>query len=317
MIHLLKEKTGLNLEYYRRTFILRRLKARMIRMKINDLKKYNSFLLSNKTELKQFKDAFTINYTYFFRDWDVYATLQNIFLKSLNIEKEEKFLEELRPDCPEDGTVRKKRRALLQKEIVYSPSLFDNLKNLSIYRKLINPRILKRPINIWSCACASGEEPYSIAMIINNLSNKIPNFCKFRIIASDIDKYAIEDAKKAVYTQEKMKNVPILYENKYFKKEMSLHGYLYYLSKAIKESITLLNEDITKIDIYPWKFDLIFCRNLLIYFNIQNRNKFLKILEKQLKKGGLLFLGKTETILNENSSLKIIDPIHHIYIKKF
>jgi len=314
LIILLKEKTGLNLDYYRRTFILRRLKARMIRVTCTDLDKYNKFLLSNKEELKKFVDSFNINYTFFFRDWDVYATFQNLFLKSLDSE-DELFLDSLRPKLPINEGRMPKRKINVEQPIKYHKTLFSNIERLSLYKKIKSIRKVNPPIYIWSCACASGEEPYSLAMILNNLKNHFPRFPKYEVIASDIDSFAIEDAKRAEYGEESVRNVSDFYHKKHFTLKKTPHGNKYLLSNEIKKSITLVNEDITKIRTHPWKFDVIFCRNLLIYFNIENRNKFLKIIEKQLSEGGLLFLGKTESLFNSHGQLKIIDPSNHIYIK--
>jgi chemotaxis methyl-accepting protein methylase len=314
LIRLLKGATGLNLDYYRRTFILRRLKARMIRVHCIDLDKYNKFLLSNKEELKLFGDSLNINYTYFFRDWDVYATIQKIFLKSLNVE-DEHFLNKLRPNIDFDDAKRPKRKINVEQLIKYNESLFDNIERLSLYQKIKSKRKVNPPIYIWSCACATGEEPYSLAMILNNLKQSVPHFPQCEVIASDINKFAIENAKRAVYGEESMRNVSDYYHNKFFTHRKTLHGSEHSLSNDIKKSITLVNEDITKIRRHPWKFDMIFCRNLLIYFNIENRNKFLKIIEKQLSEGGLLVLGKTESLFNTHGRLKIIDPSLHIYVK--
>jgi len=183
-----------------------------------------------------------------------------------------------------------------------------------LYRKIKSKRSVNPPIYIWSCACASGEEPYSLAILLNNLKHHFPNFPKCEVIASDIDNFAIEDAKKAVYGEESIRNVSEYYLNKHFTLKNTSQGIKYHLSNDIKKSITLVNEDITKIRTHPWKFDVIFCRNLLIYFNIENRNKFLKIIERQLSEGGLLILGKTESLFNTHGRLKIIDPTNHIYI---
>lgn len=314
LISLLKQKTGLNLGYYRRTFILRRIQARMIRINCKDLERYNSFLLSNVNELKRFVESFNINYTYFFRDWDVYATIQNMLLKSLRINHDDS-LKWLRPRIPKAPEKLPKKTKIAEQEIQFNEKLFSNLREFSLYKKINNPKAVKIPLYLWSCACASGEEPYSLAMILNNLREKFPRFSKFEIVASDIDKFAIETAKRGIYTEESIKNMSTFFENKYFKKKSTMLGNEYHLSHKIKNSITLLNEDITKIHLYSWKFDLILCRNLLIYFNIENRNKFIRTLERQLNDGGLLVLGKTESLFEHEGNLKMIDPLNHIYIK--
>ncbi|MFX1276169.1 MAG: CheR family methyltransferase [Promethearchaeota archaeon] len=314
LISLLKQKTGLNLGYYRRTFILRRIQARMIRINCNNLERYNKYLLSNVNELKRFVESFNINYTYFFRDWDVYATIQNILLQSLKIENDE-FLNKLRPRIPETPQKLPKRTRIAEQDIIYNKNLLSNLKELAVYKKINNPKKVKVPIYIWSCACATGEEPYSLAMIFNNLQESLPNFSKYEIIASDIDKFAIEAAKRGIYTEESIKYMSKYNEKRYFKKKTTVLGDQYHITNNIKKSITLLNEDITKIHLYSWKFDLIFCRNLLIYFNIENRNMFIRTLERQLNDGGILVLGKAESLFEKEGSLKLIDPTNHIYVK--
>ena len=314
LIKILKKKTGLNLEYYRRTFILRRIKARMLNTNFNILEKYNDYLLSQKEELRKFVDSFNINYTYFFRDWEVYATIQKLFLQSLNMNGGD-FLHNLRPKASPEDEDRPKRQLMVQKEILFNQNMFSRIWNLSLYKKIKNPRTPKTPIYIWSCACASGEEPYSLSIILHNLKEYTRKTIKYQIIASDIDKYAIEDAKKAVYTEESVRDVSPYYLNKYFYKKNTPSGKKYHLSHKIKKEITFLNEDITKIHMYSWKFDIIFCRNLLIYFNIENRNKFIKTLEHQLNDGGLLVLGKTESLFDKQGTLKLIDPRNHIYMK--
>jgi len=314
LILLLKKKTGLNLGYYRRTFILRRIKARMIRINCNNLERYNNYLLSNVNELRRFVESFNINYTYFFRDWDVCATLQYMILRCLNANDEE-LLKCLRPRIPETPEKLPKRTQIAEQDIKYDNKLIFNLKEFSLYKKINNPKKVKIPLYFWSCGCATGEEPYSLAMIMNNIRQRYPHLTTFEIIASDIDKYAIEAAKMGIYSEESIKYISDYFENKYFKKKSTPTGNKYHLSHKIKNNITLLNEDITKIHLYSWKFDLIFCRNVLIYFNIENRNKFILTLEHQLNDGGILVLGKTESLFEQKGHLKLIDPSRHIYIK--
>lgn len=286
----------------------------MIRINCENLEKYNSYLLSNVNELKRFVESFHINYTYFFRDWDVYATIQKIVLQSLD-SNDEDFLKYLRPRIPESPEKLPLRTKIAGQEIKHSKMLFSNLRKTSLYNKINNSKRVKLPLYIWSCACATGEEPYSLAMLLDNIRNSFPTFSRFEIVASDIDKFAIETAKRGIYTEESIKFMSNYFETKYFKEKSTPIGNEYYLSPKIRDSITLLNEDITKIHLYSWKFDLIFCRNLLIYFNIENRTRFIRTLEQQLNNGGLLVLGKSESLFEQEGDLKMVDPTHHIYMK--
>ena len=83
LLRLLRNKTGLNFKYYRRNFIEGRIKSRMIRTKCSTLDAYYNYLFSDENEFRKFLDSFNINYTFFFRDWEVYDIFQSIFLKSL------------------------------------------------------------------------------------------------------------------------------------------------------------------------------------------------------------------------------------------
>ncbi|MFX1388432.1 MAG: CheR family methyltransferase [Promethearchaeota archaeon] len=170
-------------------------------------------------------------------------------------------------------------------------------------------------INIWSCPCATGEEPYSLAMILDNLESQVSRFPQYKIIASDISEEAIEKAKIGIYTNDSMKEISDYFENKYFTKQKTHFGHNNLIQDRIKNKIEFLVEDITKGHNLPNKYDIIFCRYLLIYFNRENRHKFLKIIENKLVENGILILGKTETLFDSWGSLQLIDSRNRIYIK--
>ena len=107
------------------------------------------------------------------------------------------------------------------------------------------------------------------------------------------------------------------YLNKYFEKKMHKHGYEYALNEEIKREVEFITEDVIKGHEKTWKYDIIFCRYLLIYISRENRDKFLKIIENKLAPGGLLILGKTETLFHSfpKKALNLIDARNHIYMK--
>ena len=324
LISLLKKTTKLNFEYYRRNFIERRIKARMIRVNCSNLNSYYNYInLNENEEIKKFTESFNINYSYFFRNWEVFDFFQKLILRCLNREKQ-LLLNHLRPD-PIKKKIRSKKRnsktdfeqSKKKSNSIYSQnlSLSSYLEKTSLYQKLNSQRSLQEPINIWSCPCASGEEPYSIAMILNNLKAQIPNFPIYKIVATDIDEKAISLAKLGIYNEESTKEISNYYENKYFKKFEDYFGYKYSINNEIKNNVEFINEDATSGHKKRLKYDIVFCRYLLIYFNRDNRDKFLRNLENQLTQGGLLFLGKTETIFNSQTNFKLVDSKNHIYIK--
>jgi len=324
LLEFLNKKTGLNFEYYRQNFIEKRIKARMIRVKCTTLKEYHDYLTLNQEEIWKFLKGFTINYTFFFRDYDVFETFQEIFLDGLNVNKGtiQSFI---RPSSKKIAKFRSKvNQARNQMNIQKSSSkpeksyidIFIFLDRLSFYQKLKKPRNEKNTIKIWSCPCATGEEPYSIAMILNNLEQQIPNFPNYKIVASDIAKEAIEKAQKGIYSDDSMKEISDYYEQKYFKKNKVHFGHINKISEEIKNKVEFIQEDVTKGHVKPnEKYDIIFCRYLFIYFNKENRHKFLRIIDRHLAENGILILGKTETLFGNFGNLTQIDSRNHIYIK--
>lgn len=295
----------------------------MIRVNCDVPDDYLKQLSSQEEEVKKFVDGFTINYTYFFRDYDVFETFQDILLHGLNVSKKE-VTSDIKPDPSKLAKFRtkanfkknlSKNRQLgerLEKSYI---DIFIFLNQLAFYKKLKLYPSDKNRINIWSCPCATGEEPYSIAMIMDNLKSQISTFPKYRIVASDIAHDAIEKAKHGVFSNDSMKEISSYFENKYFTKHKTHFGYDNTIIKKIKYTTEFIEEDVTKGHARPYKYDIIFCRYLLIYFNRENRAKFLKILEKRLVENGILILGKIETLFDSWGSLQLIDSRNRIYIK--
>lgn len=147
----------------------------------------------------------------------------------------------------------------------------------------------KEPLKIWSAACSIGAEPYSIAIILD----KIDSFRKHNIIATDIDSTILGKAKLGEYTENEIKNVEKKDLDKYFR----IIGDKYIVDDKIKKMITFKKHDLI-LDSYDNNFDLIVCRNVVIYFNQDVKEKIYKKFSQSLKKGGLLFVGATESIYN-------------------
>lgn len=170
-------------------------------------------------------------------------------------------------------------------EFFRNPEIFDDLKGklqseLSPYNK---------NLKIWSAACSIGAEPYSIAMILDSISP----MSRHTILATDIDSTILEKAKKGEYVYSEVKNVKKEYMDKYFK----IIGDKYIIDSKIKNMVTFKKHDLI-LEKYENNFDLIVCRNVVIYFNQDVKNEIYKKFSSSLKKGGLLFVGATESIYN-------------------
>lgn len=146
-----------------------------------------------------------------------------------------------------------------------------------------------RDLKIWSAACSTGDEPYSMAML---LSKFLP-LNKIKIIATDIDKNVLQKADLGIYNVKSLKALPDEFINKYF---IKLNDKTYQISSDIKNCVIFKQHDLLK-DNYPENCDLIICRNVLIYFTDEAKNKIYARFNKALKKDGLLFVGSTEQIM--------------------
>ncbi len=170
-------------------------------------------------------------------------------------------------------------------EFFRNPEIFEDLK-VKLRDELLKSR---SSIKIWSAACSIGAEPYSIAMYLNELSPNVSH----KIIATDIDNTILEKAKKGEYVSSEIKNVKQEYINKYF----TVQGDKYIISPKIKNMVTFKKHDLI-LENYEKDFDLIVCRNVVIYFNQDVKDAIYKKFSQSLKKGGLLFVGATESIYN-------------------
>lgn len=144
-------------------------------------------------------------------------------------------------------------------------------------------------LKIWSAACSTGDEPYSLVMA---LSRHIP-LNQIKIIATDIDKQILAQAKVGIYSEKSLAAVPKDLRDKYFTKI----GNSYQISDAIKSRVEFRQHNLIK-DPYPDKCDYIVCRNVLIYFTEEAKDEVFKKFCSSLKIGGYLFIGSTEQIMN-------------------
>ncbi len=157
----------------------------------------------------------------------------------------------------------------------------------------ILPQLLKKKksLKIWSAACSTGEEPYSMVMLLS----KFMPLNKIKIIATDIDQEAINKAKNGVYQEKSLKNLPKSFIDDYF---TSKDG-IYQIKDEIKQRVEFKKHNLLK-DKYFDGCDLIVCRNVLIYFTEEAKSEIYKNFSKSLNDEGYLFVGSTEQIIMPN-----------------
>jgi chemotaxis protein methyltransferase CheR len=171
-------------------------------------------------------------------------------------------------------------------EFFRTPEKFSKLETDVI------PDLLKRSpkLNIWSAGCSIGAEPYSLSIIMKEMT---PNV-RHRILASDLDVEILAKAKKGIYTDNELKSITPERKKKYFD---VVDGGKYAVKSDIKSVIEFKRHNLLK-DKFESGFDLILCRNVVIYFTEEAKDQLYANFFQALKPGGILFVGATEAILN-------------------
>lgn len=144
-------------------------------------------------------------------------------------------------------------------------------------------------LKIWSAACSTGDEPYSLVMA---LSKYLP-LNQIKIYATDLDKQVIAKAKVGLYSEKSIVSVPEEFKKKYFTQV----GPSYKIADEIKARVEFKEHNLLK-DVYPTDYHMIVCRNVLIYFTEEAKDEVFRKYFKSLAKGGILFIGSTEQIMN-------------------
>ncbi len=188
---------------------------------------------------------------------------------------------------------------------------FRNQPQLDALVSKILPEIIhnkklrgQRKIRIWSAASSSGEEAYSAAMMIHELVRPMHPQMEFEIVGTDINSAVLETAKSGIYREYSIRNAPRHFLRKYFKQ--TPQGYE--LNDIIKKyvSFKLLNLYDDRAMKMMFNFDVIFCANVLIYFDTQSKIKVVNHLYNALSKGGYLFIGYSETLHGISKAFKVI-----------
>jgi two-component system CheB/CheR fusion protein len=167
------------------------------------------------------------------------------------------------------------------------------------------------PVRVWVPGCATGEEAYSIAMVIAEVLGIEMAQKRVQIFASDIDEVALKKARAGIYTADKLEKLPDLYR-KYLKPK---NNNQYQVSQDIKSFILFSKHDVTSNPPFL-KLDLISCRNLLIYFGLDLQKHVLPVFHYSLKPNSILLLGKSETTGNFQDHFSTIDSKLKLYRKK-
>jgi chemotaxis protein methyltransferase CheR len=218
------------------------------------------------------------------------------------------------------ATVRSKREEALLRDITEAmttneSSFFRDQKPFDQFKAVVLPALLasraaKRTIRIWSAACSSGQEAYSLSMLLNEEGAKLAGW-RIEIIGTDLSGEMVNKAKAGLYTQfEVQRGLPITHLVKYFKQV----GDKWQLNDDIRNRVQFREYNLLT-DLTPLgQFDVIFCRNVLIYFDQPTKGKVLESMAKLLPPDGVLYLGGAETVLGITEKFKPMEGQRGLYV---
>ena len=163
----------------------------------------------------------------------------------------------------------------------------------ALYQFLLPELIRKKDhINIWCAACSSGEEPYTLRIIVNEIISSLGRGTA-KIIATDISHEIIEKAKTGIYKKYSIRFVPSAMLTKYFQKE----GEIYKLKETVKKGVNFKVQNLLHDTPPDNKFDIIFCRNVMIYFDKETKQRLANdVFAESLRPDGFLFIGHSESL---------------------
>ncbi|SIS37136.1 CheR family methyltransferase [Salimicrobium flavidum] len=180
---------------------------------------------------------------------------------------------------------------LLDRMTINVSEFYRNAKRWDILKQKVFPVMKKASLEkpkVWSAACSTGEEPYTLAILLEESGVR-----DFEVIASDIDKKALEKAERGVYPERALREMPEKLKKKYFVNK----GDMFEVTPEIKRKVSFVHHNLL-VDPYPSGCHLIVCRNVLIYFTEETKKVVYNGFNRSLQNRGILFVGSTEQIFS-------------------
>jgi len=163
-------------------------------------------------------------------------------------------------------------------------------------------------LKIWSAGCSSGEEPYTLAIVLAEYRLKNP-MMEFLVYGTDISTRMLKTAYQAIYREDRIDNIPLELKTRYFLRSKNREDKKVRIVPELREKVIFTRMNL--IDDYysvPFVFDVVFCRNVLIYFEREMQEKIILKLCSKIRKEGYLFLGHSESVAGLNLPLKHVQP---------
>jgi chemotaxis protein methyltransferase CheR len=192
---------------------------------------------------------------------------------------------------------------------------FRESEHLDFLKDEIIPGLSTGPVRIWSAGCSSGEEPYSIAII---LRENIPEIEKrdVRILATDISDRMMDRARQGLYDEDTLKFMPAQFKHKYFKRAESGGVRKYHVAPRLQSMVSFAKLNLMEEWPMSGLFDVIFCRNVMIYFDKPTQEKLVKRFWSMLQDGGYLLVGHSESLTFLTHDYRYLKPAVYQKVKQ-
>lgn len=186
---------------------------------------------------------------------------------------------------------------------------FRESKHFDYLQKEVIPQINKsgqRRVRIWSAGCSTGEEPYTLAMVVSEHIDASIN--DWKILATDLSTKVLNIAARGMYPKERSKGVPPDYLRKYFQKANGEYNGYYRIKPELRNRVHFGRLNL--MEPFPVKgpFDIIFCRNVMIYFDRTTQEDLAKRFHNVMRPGGFYFVGHSESLLGIKHDFKYLGP---------
>lgn len=211
---------------------------------------------------------------------------------------------------------------LVDRLTIHETRFFRHQPSIDVLEQIILPGLFasepqRKKLQMWSAGCSTGEEAYTLGMVADQfIQQRVDKQnCYIAVMGMDISVPALVSARKAIYDKYKVRYVPENYLQQYFIRQ---HDGRYQVKEELKKRVCFVPfniVDMKKVLLEP--MDVIFCQNVLIYFNRERRKQIIDQLVKRLKRGGFLVLGAGEALNNPHVELNKIDSSYALaYVKK-
>ncbi len=282
LAQLIYQEAGINIHSGKMALLKSKIAKRMRSTGISTCPRYLEYLRENKDEVVEFIDAVTTNHSFFFREnASISVMIQRLASQANRVSK-----------ISNNGHVRPPDTTM------HESLKTSNHKDFHIKR-----------FKIWCAACSTGDEPYSVAVQLMDLG------INFDILATDISHSVLDKATRGVYGNDRVKHVPIPLLHRYFQKGKGKQQGYVRVKKEVKTHVTFKKFNLVTDIVPDEQFDVILCRNVMIYFDNTITEKVINRLYRALVPGGLFIIGQSESLMNLTHRFKAIREVPSTFQK--